>query len=73
VRDGNVLLDLDYPEDVSVDVDFNVVMTGSGRLIEVQGTAEHAPFTREDLNGLVDAAAAGIDELVGLQRRAVAG
>jgi ribonuclease PH len=72
VRDGGVLLDLDYPEDVSVDVDFNVVMTGSGRLIEVQGTAEHAPFTRDDLNGLVDAAATGIDELVELQRRAVA-
>ena len=73
VREGVVLLDLDYPEDVSVDVDFNVVMTGSGRLIEVQGTAEHAPFTREDLNGLVDAAAAGIEELVELQRKAVAG
>jgi ribonuclease PH len=72
VREGAVLLDLDYPEDISVDVDFNVVMTGSGRLIEVQGTAEHAPFTREDLNGLVDAAAAGIDQLVHLQRRAVA-
>jgi ribonuclease PH len=73
VRDGGVLLDLDYPEDVSVDVDFNVVMTGSGRLIEVQGTAEHAPFTRDDLNGLVDAAAAGIDELVERQKKAVAG
>jgi len=73
VRDGGVLLDLDYPEDVSVDVDFNVVMTGAGRLIEVQGTAEHAPFTRDDLNGLVDAAAAGIEELVRLQRKAVAG
>jgi ribonuclease PH len=72
VQDGGVLLDLDYPEDVTVDVDFNVVMTGSGRLIEVQGTAEHAPFTRDDLNGLVDAAAAGIGELVELQRRAVA-
>ena len=73
VREGQVLLDLDYPEDVSVDVDFNVVMTGSGRLIEVQGTAEHAPFTREDLNGLVDAASAGIEQLVALQREAVAG
>lgn len=73
VRDGDVILDLDYPEDISVDVDFNVVMTGSGRLIEVQGTAEHAPFTREDLNGLVDAAAAGIETLVDLQRQAVAG
>ena len=73
VREGQVLLDLDYPEDVSVDVDFNVVMTGSGRLIEVQGTAEHAPFTRDDLNGLVDAASAGIEQLVALQREAVAG
>ncbi len=73
VREGQVLLDLDYPEDVSVDVDFNVVMTGSGRLIEVQGTAEHAPFTREDLGGLVDAASIGIEQLVALQREAVAG
>lgn len=72
VRNGHVLLDLDYPEDVSVDVDFNVVMTGSGRLIEVQGTAEHAPFTREDLNGLVDAAATGIADLIQMQRQAVA-
>lgn len=72
VQDGQVLLDLDYTEDVSVDVDFNVVMTGSGRLIEVQGTAEHAPFTRDDLNGLVDAASAGISQLVELQREAVA-
>ena len=73
VRGGQVLLDLDYPEDISVDVDFNVVMTGSGRLIEVQGTAEHNPFTREDLLGLVDAAAGGIETLVGIQRQAVAG
>lgn len=71
VRNGEVLLDLDYPEDVSVDVDFNVVMTGSGRLIEVQGTAEQAPFTREDLNGLIDAATIGIAELIELQREAV--
>ena len=73
VQEGQVLLDLDYPEDISVDVDFNVVMTGSGRLIEVQGTAEHAPFSRDDLNGLVDAASAGIEQLVELQRKAVVG
>ena len=72
VRNGEVLLDLDYPEDISVDVDFNVVMTGSGRLIEVQGTAEHEPFTREDLLGLVDSAAAGIETLIEMQRQAVA-
>ena len=73
VREGEILLDLDYPEDVSVDVDFNVVRTGEGRLIEVQGTAEHAPFTRDDLTSLVDAAADGIEHLVELQRKAVAG
>lgn len=71
VRDGLTLLDLNYEEDVSVDVDFNVVMTGSGTLIEVQGTAEHKPFTREALNSLVDTAAAGIDRLLEAQRQVV--
>ena len=72
VRDGSVLLDLNYEEDVSVDVDFNVVMTGSERLIEVQGTAEHNPFTRDALNELVDAATVGIDRLLEIQRQVVA-
>lgn len=71
--DGEVLLDLPYEEDVSADVDFNVVMTGSGGLVEVQGTAEGLPFSREDLDGMLDMAARGIGELVEVQRRAVAG
>lgn len=67
VLDGAALLDLDYPEDVAVDVDANVVMTGDGDLIEVQGTAEGEPFSRDLLNQMLDYAASGIDELVGIQ------
>jgi len=69
---GNILLDLEYVDDVAADVDMNVVMTGRGLLVEVQGTAEGAPFTREELNALLDTAAKGIDELMDLQRQAVA-
>jgi ribonuclease PH len=72
VRDNQVLLDLNYEEDVSVDVDFNVVMTGSRHLIEVQGTAEHQPFTRDALNHLVDAAESGIARLLEIQQQVVA-
>lgn len=64
-------LDLDYERDVNADVDMNVVMTGRGLLVEVQGTAEKAPFSRADLDGLLDLAAKGIAELHDLQRRAV--
>jgi ribonuclease PH len=67
VLDGVVLLDLDYPEDVAVDVDANVVMTGDGDLIEVQGTAEGAPFNRRLLDEMLDYAASGVGTLVGLQ------
>lgn len=67
VLDGAALLDLDYPEDVAVDVDANVVMTGDGDLIEVQGTAEGEPFSRDLLNQMLDYAASGIDELVAIQ------
>ena len=56
-------LDLDYVEDSSAEVDLNVVMTGSGRLIEVQATAERVPFSREELDALVDLAAVGIREI----------
>ncbi len=65
--DGRALLDLDYPEDVAVDVDANVVMTGEGELVEVQGTAEGAPFSRQLLDGMLDFAASGIATLVDLQ------
>jgi len=67
VLDGVVLLDLDYPEDIAVDVDANVVMTGDGDLIEVQGTAEGAPFNRRLLDEMLDYAASGVGTLVGLQ------
>ncbi len=67
VLDGVALLDLDYVEDVAVDVDANVVMTGDGDLIEVQGTAEGAPFSRGLLDQMLDYAASGIGELVSIQ------
>jgi ribonuclease PH len=71
IVDGVSLLDLDYSEDSNADVDLNVVMTGDGRLVEVQATAERVPFDRERLDELLDLAAAGIDELVGYQREAI--
>jgi ribonuclease PH len=68
---GELLLDLDYGEDVGASVDMNVVMTGDGRLIEVQGTAEGDPFAREELDRLLDLAGAGIVRLVDAQRQAL--
>ncbi len=72
VGDG-VLLDLEYTEDVGADVDANVVMTGEGKLVEVQATAEGEPFGRDQLNHMLDLAAGGIAELVEQQRKARAG
>jgi ribonuclease PH len=69
--DGEALLDLDYEEDSSAEVDMNVVMRGDGRLIEVQATAERDAFSREQLDQLIDLAAAGIEQLAALQRRGV--
>jgi len=63
VVDGVPMLDLDYSEDSSADTDMNVVMTGDGRLIEVQATAERDPFTRELLHELLELATAGIGEI----------
>jgi ribonuclease PH len=71
IVDGVKLLDLDYEADVRAEVDLNVVMSGRGLLVEVQGTAEGAPFTRDDLDQLLDLATGGIEELHDLQRRAV--
>jgi len=68
---GEALLDLCYEEDAGADVDFNVVMTGSGDLVEVQGTAEGQPFTRAELEALLDLAGSGIAELTKLQREAL--
>ena len=68
---GESLLDLDYSEDSNADVDLNVVMTGDGRLIEVQATAEKDPFTRERLDGLIDLAQVGIEEIAAAQQDAI--
>jgi ribonuclease PH len=72
VVDGVPLLDLDYSEDSSAETDMNVVMTGDGRLVEVQATAEQEPFTRETLDELLELAAGGIVEIAELQAEAVA-
>ncbi|KUN36606.1 ribonuclease PH [Streptomyces longwoodensis] len=66
------LLDLRYEEDVRAETDMNVVCTGDGRFVEVQGTAEAAPFAREELDALLDLAVAGCTELAALQRAALA-
>lgn len=70
---GRPVLDLSYEEDAVADVDFNVVMTGSGRLVEIQGTAEGKSFSRDDLGTLVDLAEAGIRQLTELQRQVLGG
>jgi ribonuclease PH len=67
VVDGDVLLDLDYDEDSQAHVDMNIVMTRSGRFIEVQGTAEQEPFHRDDLNRIIDVASRGIITLTDRQ------
>ncbi len=67
--EGEAVLDLDYPEDSNCQTDMNVVMTGAGRFVEVQGTAEGEPFTRAELDQLLALAGRGIAELVAHQRR----
>ncbi|NUT54978.1 MAG: ribonuclease PH [Thermoleophilia bacterium] len=69
---GRAVLDLDYAEDSSAETDMNVVMTADGRIVEVQATAEREPFTRDELDGLLDLAAGGIEEIVTAQNEAVA-
>lgn len=70
IVDGRVLLDLDYEDDVRADVDMNVVMSGRGLLVEVQGTAEGSPFSRQELDQMLDVASSGISELVAVQHQA---
>ena len=72
IVDGESLLDLDYAEDSTADVDLNVVMTGDGRFVEVQATAEKVPFDRPRLDELLDLAAGGIEELRRFQDVAIA-
>jgi len=72
IVNGAPVLDLDYSEDSACGTDMNVVMTGAGHFVEVQGTAEGAPFTREQMASLLDLASAGIADLVKAQRSALA-
>ncbi|CAD6524666.1 Ribonuclease PH [Paraburkholderia hiiakae] len=71
VYEGVPVLDLDYDEDSQCDTDMNVVMTGSGGMVEVQGTAEGAPFSRDELNALLDLAQSGIRSLIEKQKAAL--
>ncbi|TCP14807.1 RNAse PH [Crenobacter luteus] len=71
VYEGVPVLDLDYPEDSACDTDMNVVMTGAGRFVEVQGTAEGEPFSRQEMNALLELAEKGIGELIAKQKEAL--
>jgi ribonuclease PH len=68
---GQAVLDLDYAEDSSCDTDMNVVMTGAGKFVEVQGTAEGAPFDVTQLGAMLDLATRGIAQLVAAQKAAL--
>lgn len=70
---GTPILDLDYDEDSTAEVDMNIIMTASGKFIEVQGTAEREPFSKEDLDSLIALGKKGIDSLVAMQKRALKG
>lgn len=72
IFEGQLVLDLDYPEDSACDTDMNVIMTGAGGIVEIQGTAEGEPFTRTQMNQLVDMAEAGIAQLIAKQKEALA-
>ncbi|MFO7905445.1 MAG: ribonuclease PH, partial [Pirellulaceae bacterium] len=69
IVDGAIVLDLDYQQDFAASVDMNVVMTGGGRLVEVQGTGEEATFSEEELTAMLKQARHGVRELVDIQRR----
>ena len=73
IIDGKILLDLCYEEDSKADVDMNFVMTGLGKFIEVQGTAEQAPFTRKQMERMAEIAQSGIKELLKAQKKVIAG
>ncbi len=73
IVEGTPLLDLEYTEDSACDTDMNVVMTAAGHFVEVQGTAEGAAFSRTEMGQLLDLAEKGIQELVAMQRSALAG
>ena len=68
---GKKVMDLDYDEDSSADVDMNIIRTGSGRFVEIQGTAESSPFDDKQLSGLLALADNGIKELIAIQKKAI--
>ncbi|WP_257254683.1 MULTISPECIES: ribonuclease PH [unclassified Endozoicomonas] len=72
IYQGSPVLDLDYPEDSNAETDMNVVMTEEGGFIEIQGTAETAPFSQNEMTAMLALAKAGIDDLVNLQKEALA-
>jgi len=73
IVEGNPVLDLEYVEDSNADVDMNVIMTGNGEFVEIQGTGEKNVFTRQDLDVLLSLAQKGIQELIALQKTIIAG
>ena len=71
IKDGEVLIDLDYEEDSTCDTDMNIIMTGKGKFVEVQGTAEGEPFSKEEMNKIILLAEKGISKIIELQRDAL--
>lgn len=71
IVDGKKILDLCAKDDNNADVDMNIVMTGSGKLVEVQGTAEQEPYSRKDLNQMIDMASSGIKQIVRIQKKII--
>ena len=71
IKDGEVLIDLDYVEDSNCDTDMNVVMTGEGKFVEIQGTAEGEPFSKEEMDNIILLAEQGITRIIQLQRNAL--
>jgi ribonuclease PH len=71
IKNGEVILDLDYALDSTADVDMNIVMTESGKIVEVQGTAEEHAFTRDQMNQMLDLAEKGIKEIIAAQKKAL--
>ena len=73
ISDGKPILDLDYDEDSSSEVDMNIIMTGSGKFIEIQGTAEREPFAKKEMDELLILAKNGIAELISAQKKVLKG
>lgn len=71
IVNGEKCMDLNYEEDSGAEVDMNIIMTGSGKMVEVQGTAEKKPFSTKDLNDLINLAKIGVDDLIGLQKKLI--